>query len=60
MSANQHKLKQQLASLGISMEEWRQEIYPDFKSGEKQVLLHKDKVETPEQDHNVDIGGFEI
>ena len=58
MSANQHKLKLQLAERGISMEEWREAIYPDFKNDEPQIP--EKKKEVPEQDSNIDVGSFTI
>ena len=58
MGANQHKLKQQLAAYGISMEEWRENIYPDFRNGELQIPEKKPAV--PEQDNNLDVGSFTI
>ena len=65
MGANQHKLKQQLAAYGISMEEWRENIYPDFRNGEPQIPekktdLTERKKEVPEQDFNMDVGSFTI
>ena len=62
MGANQHRLKQQLAAHGISMEEWRENIYiyiyPDFKNGEPQIP--EKKPAASEQDTNLDIGSFTI
>lgn len=58
MSANQHKLKLQLAERGISMEEWREAIYPDFKNDEPQIP--EKKHEPVEQDYNMDVGSFTI
>ena len=58
MSANQHKLKLQLAERGISMEEWREAIYPDFKNGEPQIPGKKKEV--IEYDSNMDVGSFTI
>ena len=58
MGANQHRLKQQLAAHGISMEEWRENIYPDFRNGEPQIPEKKPAV--PEQDYNLDVGSFTI
>ena len=65
MSANQHKLKLQLAERGISTEEWREAIYPDFKNDkpqipEKKTDLTERKKEVPEQDYNMDVGSFTI
>lgn len=58
MGANQHKLKQQLAAHGISTEEWRENIYPDFRNGEPQIPEKKPAV--PEPDNNLDVGSFTI
>lgn len=58
MSANQHKLKRQLAERGISMEEWREAIYPDFKNDEPQIP--EKKKEVIEHDSNMDVGSFTI
>ena len=58
MSANQHKLRRQLADRGISMEEWRKSIYPDFENNEPQIP--EKKKEVPEQDSNIDVGSFTI
>ena len=58
MGANQHKLKQQLAAHGISTEEWRENIYPDFKNDAPQIP--EKKKEVPEQDYNLDVGSFTI
>ena len=58
MSANQHKLRRQLADRGISMEEWRKSIYPDFENNEPQIP--EKKHEPVEQDYNMDVGSFTI
>ena len=58
MGANQHKFKQQLAAHGISMEEWREYVYPDFKNNEPQIPEKKPPV--VEQDTNLDVGSFTI
>ena len=56
MGANQHRLKQQLAAHGISMEEWRENMYPDFRNDEPQIPEKKPAV--PEPDNILAVGSF--